>query len=124
MSDAGSPRPKIRWKRLKFMKTNKTSTKTKKQTLNHEDGIKLLRQFRNGLARRCSNLRRITDASEDCRSVTESMRPYYEAFPDIKRKAEKLATDWGMNGLDAMFGEISINPESFEATSAAFYFPL
>jgi hypothetical protein len=62
----------------------------------------------------------VSETSETCQEVTEKLLPYYEAFPDIKSKAERLVDDWQIIGLDETFGDIDIKPEPFEQTVFCF----
>jgi hypothetical protein len=99
----------------------KSKNEPENQSLNYEDGIKLLQEFRKGLVRRNMSFFKVSEASESCRSVTEMLRPYYEVFPDIQNKAEEVANNGGYDCLDNVFGEIGIYPESFEILADAMY---
>ena len=99
--------------------SDKTSPETRNQTLTHEDGMVLLCELGQGLAHRESGYLRICHASETCRSVTEKLTPYYEAFPDIREKAEDLVSCSELIGFDDVLGGIDIYPEAFEALAEA-----
>jgi hypothetical protein len=84
------------------------TTKDRKET------TLLLRTFKRGLLKRYAAIYKIGVASEQCAEALKQLHPYFDKYPDLKEKADKIAVEHDHHLFADVNGYAGIDPGFYE----------